>query len=141
MLTIDEFFDGQGPLASVLPSYRRRDEQVRLAKAVGSTIREGGALLGDGPTGTGKSMAYLAPIALGGGQAVVSTATKALQHQLVAKDLPTLAAACEAANVKVPSFALLKGRGEFLCARRMDEYLDEQGMPGSLDPDLAQIEL
>ena len=135
MLTIDQFFDDSGPLASVLPSYRRRDEQVRLAKAVEGTLRGGGALLGDGPTGTGKSMAYLAPLALGGGQAVVSTATKALQHQLVAKDLPTLAAACDAAGIKVPSFALLKGRGEFLCDRRMDEYLEEAGC--APEPDLV----
>jgi ATP-dependent DNA helicase DinG len=128
MLTIDGFFDDNGPLASVLGSYRRRDEQVGLARSVADTLRGGGVLLGDAPPGTGKSMAYLAPVALGMrefggdvlGKAVVSTATKALQHQLVAKDLPTLAGFCEEAGIRVPTFALLKGRGEFLYDRRMD---------------------
>jgi ATP-dependent DNA helicase DinG len=138
MLTIDRFFDDNGPLASVLPSYRRRDEQVRLAKAVATTL-DGGALLADGPTGTGKSMSYLSALALAGVPAVVATATKALQHQLASKDLPTLVAACNAANIRVPTFALLKGRGEFLCERRMDEYLDEQGLLP--DPDLVAIDL
>jgi ATP-dependent DNA helicase DinG len=137
MLNLDQFFDYSGPLAAVLGTYRKRDEQVRLAKTVAATLKGGGALLGDGPTGTGTSMAYLAPVALGmtaagnhmvAGQAVVSTATKALQHQLVAKDIPTLAAACEQAGVRVPTFALLKGRGEFLCDRRMDEYVEEAGL-------------
>jgi ATP-dependent DNA helicase DinG len=65
VITIEEFFDDGGPLASVLPAYSKRAEQVRLAKAVASVLEAGGALLGDGPIGTGKSMGYLAPVALG----------------------------------------------------------------------------
>jgi ATP-dependent DNA helicase DinG len=90
MITIDEFFADSGPLASVIGAgYRERSEQVRLARAISPVLTVGGALLGDGPTGTGKSMAYLAPVALGmredhitgevSGRAIVSTATKALQ--------------------------------------------------------------
>jgi hypothetical protein len=44
--------------------------------------------MADAKTGTGKSLAYLVPAALSGSQMVNSTATKALQHQLVGKDLP-----------------------------------------------------
>ena len=149
MITIDEFFANAGPLAAVIPGYRERSEQVRLAKAVSPVLDVGGALLGDGPTGTGKSMAYLAPIALSmredrltgevDGKAIVSTATKALQHQLVAKDLPTLARACEEVGIRPPTYALLKGRGEFLCDRRMNEYLEEEGL--LQDPTLVAIDL
>ena len=46
------------------------------------------ALLADAKTGTGKSLSYLLPAALSGSRMVISTATKALQHQLVGKDLP-----------------------------------------------------
>ena len=46
------------------------------------------ALLADAKTGMGKSLAYLVPAALSGSRMVISTATKALQHQLVGKDLP-----------------------------------------------------
>jgi ATP-dependent DNA helicase DinG len=150
-MNVEDFFADGGPLSAVLGGYRKRDEQVRMAKAVEGTLKGGGALLADGPTGTGKSMSYLSAIALGmregdssageevEGKAVISTATKALQHQLVGKDLPTLARACNAANIYSPTFALLKGRGEFLCDRRMDEYLEEQGM--IQDPDLVQIDL
>ena len=62
MMIIDDFFDDNGPLAAVLGSYRRRDEQVRLARSVADTLRRGGVLLGVAPPGTGKCLAYLAPI-------------------------------------------------------------------------------
>jgi len=119
-----------------------RGEQLRLAKAVHSTLLGGGVLLGDGPTGTAKSMGYLIPAALSKKPAVVSTASKALQHQLVLKDLPTLKEACEAAGMEPPTFGLLKGRGEFLCDRRMDEFLEEEaGKLAGASPELVQIDL
>jgi ATP-dependent DNA helicase DinG len=132
---IEAFFANDGPLANVLPGYKRRGEQVRLAKEIGKIVSAGGVLLGDAPTGVGKSMGYLVPVALAGKKTVVSTATKALQHQLAAKDLPTLVQACQAAGIPAPSFSLLKGRQEFLCDRRFTEYYEEQGMfvPQELD--------
>src|SRR5215211_7069450 len=128
MMTVDAFFGDRGPLSAVLDGYRMRDEQVRLAKAVHSTLLGGGVLLGDGPTGTGKSMSYLIPAALSRKPTVISTGTKALQHQLTLKDVPTLVEACEAAGMEPLSYGLLKGRVEFLCDRRMDEFLEEAGL-------------
>ena len=124
-MNVANFFASGGPLASVVgDGYRHRPEQVRLADEVRTTFRDGGALLADAPTGTGKSFGYLVPAVLSGKKVVVSTATKALQAQLVGKDLPMLREAMERAGYEAPRFALLKGRGDFLCDRRFDEYAD-----------------
>src|SRR4051812_33680716 len=115
---LDQFFAPDGPLAAVVgSSYRCRIEQVKLAGEVLATLSSeaGGALLADAPTGTGKSFGYLVPIALSGKKAIVSTGTKALQAQLVGKDLPMLRTAIKQAGLEPPTFALMKGRGDFLC--------------------------
>ncbi len=76
------------PLKGALPGFRSRDGQLRLADEVGRTIDEGGVLVAEAATGIGKSLAYLVPAALSGRRVVVSTATKALQGQLLREDLP-----------------------------------------------------
>ena len=74
-------------------------------------------------TGTGKSMAYLVPsirhAATTGTPVVVSTATLALQNQLVERDLPRLSEALEPELGTAPSYAILKGRGNYLCLNRV----------------------
>jgi ATP-dependent DNA helicase DinG len=75
-------------------------------------------------TGTGKTLAYLVPAILSGKTTVVATATKALQDQLVGKDLPFLAT-----HLDQPfTYASLKGRSNYLCLQRAKEVLggDEQ---------------
>ena len=74
-------------------------------------------------TGTGKSLAYLVP-AIARAVAtdepvVVSTATIALQRQLVDRDLPALADSLAGALPRRPKFALLKGRGNYLCLNKI----------------------
>ena len=68
----------------------RRDGQRALARAVADAIRDGHHLVAEAPTGSGKSLAYLAPAVASGLRVVVATSTKALQSQLVEKDLPAL---------------------------------------------------
>src|SRR3954467_7136422 len=100
-MTLAQFFAPTGSLsATVGEGYCYRPEQVRMAEAVEETFVEGGALLADCPTGTGKSFGYLVPAALRGKKVVVSTATKALQEQLVGKDLPVLREAMKLAGHK-----------------------------------------
>jgi ATP-dependent DNA helicase DinG len=74
-------------------------------------------------TGTGKSLAYLVPALLLAaerrGPIVVSTATIALQRQLVERDLPRLAEALRGPLGRTPEFAILKGRGNYLCLNRL----------------------
>lgn len=120
-----EFFEPGGPLAGVVGGrYRYRPEQVELAAKVKKACGQGGmVVLADAPTGTGKSLAYLAPVALLDPReaVVVSTSGKALQRQLIGKDLPALAEAMVEDGHEPPSYALLKGRGNFLCPRRFEE--------------------
>lgn len=142
---LDALFAADGPLASASGSYNRRPEQVRLAREVALALGNRDVLLADAPTGTGKSLAYAAAAVLSGQKIVVSTATIALQHQLLTSDLPLLKKAV--ADLKgMPqdeafTFAIMKGRRNFLCDRRADETIRE---PGFVEADadlLSEVDL
>src|SRR5215470_18869968 len=100
-----------GPLARVLPGFREREAQLRMADAVSEVLRDGGHLVCEAGTGTGKSLAYLVAAAASGRRLIVSTATKALQGQLWREDLPLAAAALG----KPIHAELLKGRSNYVC--------------------------
>ena len=105
-------------VASALPSGgEARPGQESMAEAVGSSIAGGRHLVVQAGTGTGKSLAYLVPAALSGHKVVVATATKALQDQLANKDLPLIASTV----ADQLSFALLKGRSNYVCRQRVTE--------------------
>jgi ATP-dependent DNA helicase DinG len=108
-------------LAERLPGYRTRTGQATMADAVADTFARGGIGLFEAGTGMGKSLAYLLPAAFAsatdGKRVVVSTKTKALQRQLAAHELPLVAAALPAGW----SWAVLMGRENYLCRRRLDE--------------------
>ena len=107
----------QGPLADHWPGYRPRTGQTDMALAVTETLLTGGSLVVEAGTGVGKTFAYLVPVLLSGQRALVSTATKALQDQLFARDLPRLT---ELLRLPV-RVALLKGRSNYLCLHRMEQ--------------------
>jgi ATP-dependent DNA helicase DinG len=129
---LSAIFADTGPLASRKNGYDYRPQQLGFARAVQKTFGERGVLLADAPTGTGKSAAYLAPAMLdaassSGGRVVVSTATLALQAQLLSEDLPPMRAAA-ADLMGYPeeegiTYAVLKGRSNFLCVRRHQDTL------------------
>ncbi len=100
-----------------------RPGQVTMARAVADAIDTGEHLAVQAGTGTGKSLAYLVPAArhavTGNATVVVSTATIALQRQLIDRDLPRLAPALRSALGREPVFAILKGRRNYLCLQRM----------------------
>jgi ATP-dependent DNA helicase DinG len=102
-----------------------------MAQAVDRAIRTGEHLAVQAGTGTGKSLAYLVPAirhaVATGTTVVVSTATIALQRQLVERDLPRLAAALEPLLGSAPSFAILKGRRNYLCLHRLHTGPSEDG--------------
>ncbi|MGA9690292.1 MAG: ATP-dependent DNA helicase, partial [Pseudonocardiaceae bacterium] len=101
-----------------------RPGQASMAEAVDRAIRTGEHLAVQAGTGTGKSLAYLVPAirhaVAAGTTVVVSTATIALQRQLVDRDLPRLAGALEPLLGSAPSFAILKGRRNYLCLHRLN---------------------
>src|SRR5206468_7861230 len=101
-----------------------------MASAVEHAIRTGSHLAVQAGTGTGKSLAYLVPAlrhAIEKGKTVVvSTATIALQRQLVDRDLPRLAKALKESLGREPTFAILKGRRNYLCLHRVHEGAPEE---------------
>lgn len=108
-----------------------RPGQVRMAEAVAEAMAEEQHLLVQAGTGTGKSLAYLVPALLHEGRVVVATATLALQHQLVERDLPRLVEAVSSmpggSDVDT-SFAVQKGRSNYACLHRIREGVpDDQG--------------
>ncbi|WP_446740508.1 ATP-dependent DNA helicase [Nocardioides sp. T2.26MG-1] len=102
-----------------------------MAEAVAEAMDKGQHLLVQAGTGTGKSLAYLVPSLLHDKRVVVATATLALQHQLVERDLPRLVEAVKAApggQGLDTSHAVLKGRSNYACLHRIREGVpDDQG--------------
>jgi ATP-dependent DNA helicase DinG len=100
-----------------------RPGQVAMTRAVKAAIETGEHLAVQAGTGTGKSLAYLVPAAWHAvsqeATVVVSTATIALQRQLIDRDLPRLAEAIAPALGREPVFAILKGRRNYLCLQRL----------------------
>ncbi len=97
-----------------------RPGQGEMAEAVRAAMRRKEHLLVQAGTGTGKSLAYLVPALLHGRPVVVATATLALQAQLIRRDLPRLADAAEPLLGRRPTFAILKGRNNYVCLNRLD---------------------
>ena len=108
-----------------------RPGQVAMAEAVAAAMSGGEHLLVQAGTGTGKSLGYLVPALLHKRRVVVATATLALQHQLVERDIPRLVEAIEASPFKDAvdtSHAVLKGRSNYVCLHRIREGVpDDQG--------------
>lgn len=98
--------------------YEDRSQQLEMADEVFSCIRDKENLLVEGGTGVGKSFAYLVPAVLSGEKTTVSTASIALQEQLVRKDLAFL----QKSMPRSFSFALLKGKNNYLCLKREREF-------------------
>jgi ATP-dependent DNA helicase DinG len=112
---VQEAFRADGVLSRADAGFRPRSGQTEMALAVANTVEHGGSLVVEAGTGVGKTFAYLVPALLSGERVLVSTATKALQDQLFARDLPRLAAAF---GLPV-RLALLKGRASYLCPHRL----------------------
>jgi ATP-dependent DNA helicase DinG len=112
---MDSYFGPGGRLAATLTGFEPRAEQAALAQEVADALERGEHLLAEAGTGTGKSLAYLIPALASGKRVVVATATKALQEQLLTKDIPAAAAALG----RMVRCAVLKGRQNYLCRRSL----------------------
>jgi ATP-dependent DNA helicase DinG len=109
-----------GPFSQFFQSFEQRPEQVEMLRAVTNALSYGNHLMVEAGTGVGKSFAYLVPAALfaklNNTRVVVSTNTINLQDQLIQRDLPNLS---QALNLDF-RFAVLKGRSNYLCPRRLE---------------------
>jgi ATP-dependent DNA helicase DinG len=115
-----------------------RPGQVQMAEAVRHAIETGEHVAVQAGTGTGKSLAYLVPAlrhaVTTGSTIVVATATIALQNQLIDRDLPRLTAALTPVLDREPSFAILKGRRNYLCLNRQQGGVAEDPQDALWEP-------
>ncbi len=136
---IDEIFGLDGLLAQRFDAYAPREGQIALARQVDQALADGGHLLAEGPTGTGKSIAYCVPsirqAVLDEKKIGIVTANIALQEQLVTKDLPLLQGI-------LPwdfTFAILKGRNNYFCHDRYYEELARGRLDFGFDADDGEM--
>lgn len=122
---VREAFAPLGVLARATDHFTPRDGQTEMALAVADVVAHGGSLVVEAGTGVGKTFAYLVPALLSGERVLLSTATKALQDQLFARDLPRLV---QALNLPI-RLALLKGRSSYLCTHRMEMARRDTSIP------------
>jgi len=119
-----------GSVASRLESFEPRQAQLDLMELIIRCFNDDAIGAAEAGTGVGKSFAYLLPAlefaALTEERVVVSTATITLQQQLFGKDIPLVSAALDS-KVKV---VLVKGRGNYLCLRRLEDALREPDLAG-----------
>lgn len=121
MNDLSELLGPDGLLSKHIEAFSHRPQQLEMAQRVEQILSDGGVLITEAGTGTGKTFAYLVPALLSGLKVIVSTGTKNLQDQLYHRDLPLIKDA-----LAVPaSVALLKGRSNYLCIHRMDNALQE----------------
>ncbi len=130
-------FGADGVLARCVEEFCPRSGQTVMANAVASTMESGGVLVVEAGTGVGKTFAYLVPALLSGERVLLSTATKTLQDQLFARDIPRLVAAL---GMPVRT-ALLKGRSSYLCMHRLGEARhSEIAHKSAVQRDLTRVE-
>jgi ATP-dependent DNA helicase DinG len=113
-------------LAQAFGGFEPRPGQRRLALAVADVMSDGGTLVAEAGTGTGKTLAYLIPAALSGKRVLISTGTRTLQDQVFYKDVPALA---EAMGAPIRA-AYMKGRANYLCLHRFERLREARaGLP------------
>jgi ATP-dependent DNA helicase DinG len=132
-LSLSEVFSPTGPLATGIPGYRLRTQQVEMAERIAAALAENRVLVAEAGTGTGKTYAYLVPALLSGGKVIVSTGTKNLQDQLYSRDIPTIRKVLKS-PVKT---ALLKGRANYLCHYHLERAVGEGRFLSREDADHA----
>jgi ATP-dependent DNA helicase DinG len=120
-----------GPLARGVSGYEHRPGQIRMARAVQDVLEHDGVLLIEAGTGTGKTWAYLIPAALSGRRVLVSTGTRALQDQIMEKDLPALK---RHLGIEIDA-ACVKGLSNYVCRRRFHEL---SGSADAMQPRFAR---
>src|SRR5881398_1199749 len=123
---VHAFFSENGPLSKA-KNFEFRPQQQEMAVAVARALEEDRHLVVEAGTGVGKSLAYLVPAILFAleqhKKAIVSTHTINLQEQLLYKDIPILK---KVLPVEFEA-ALMKGRQNYLCPRRLERALQQAG--------------
>ena len=141
---VQRSFALDGPLAAAFGAgYEPRAGQVDMAQRVARALNQGDALMVEAGTGTGKTLAYLLPAAAWAlanqRRVVIATNTITLQDQLIDKDIPQAQAALEALGMARPRAAVLKGRSNYICLRRLQQWRSGRRLNGAELSTLARI--
>jgi len=127
--------EADGELATQLPSYEPRQQQLTMAHAVCQAIENQQCLVVEAGTGVGKTFAYLVPIVISRNKTIIATGTKNLQDQLFNRDLPFIQKL-----LKIPvKTALLKGRANYLCRYRIQHNQAADSINSQLSKAFAKI--
>ncbi len=128
-----------GSLERIYPGYEVRETQIEMLRKVARNFNENGICVAEGGTGVGKSLAYLLPAFAWAEEnderIVISTATINLQQQLVYKDIPLVRKILPSRI----SAALVKGRGNYLCLKRLEDALQETALFQDDDTELLRL--
>jgi ATP-dependent DNA helicase DinG len=131
-LTVNDWFAPDGLIAAVKPGFAPREGQAELSQLILDSDRTGKIVLGQAPTGFGKSFALCVPAIIkalnGGSRIVISTETITLQQQYIDKDLPLLQKALGKRGINF-TFAVAKGRGNYVCRGKLDEEVFSGSTP------------
>lgn len=111
-MMVCSFFSKDGTLAQKLSNYNPRTGQMKFADSVVRAMAKNDVLIVEAGTGTGKTYSYLVPPLLADKKIVVSTKTKALQDQLISKDIPNLLSMMDLEHLHAIS---LKGQSNYIC--------------------------
>lgn len=131
--SVSAYLEEGGMLSRLVDGYEPRPGQIQMLRAVVDAFNQGHHLISEAGTGIGKSLAYLLPAALWAKlndvPVVISTNTKNLQSQLIQKDLPAVLRMISEARAfpGMPELAsaIIKGRTNYLCLRRLSQLMDE----------------
>jgi len=119
-MTAQEILAQGGLLSKAIPGYQERPQQLAMAALIEKCLYEERVGIVEAGTGVGKSFAYLVPIIERGGGAIISTANKTLQAQLMQKDLPFLHQALGGGF----AYAVAKGKENYLCLLKARSFSD-----------------
>jgi ATP-dependent DNA helicase DinG len=127
MAALEDILGADGAIARRMSEkYELRPQQMQMAAAVERAFSEGHHLLVEAGTGVGKSFAYLLPAIEAAvkqkKRIVISTHTISLQEQLIEKDIPLIQSLYPDEFTAV----LCKGRGNYLCQRRLEQTRSRQ---------------
>ncbi len=125
-ISVRKVFSRDGLLSKIHPNFEFRPGQLEMAEAVEAALNDKRHLIVEAGTGTGKTLAYLAPAILSGRRVVVSTGTKNLQEQLYFKDVPLLQQ-LSATPLRV---CYMKGRGNYACRQKIYDAEQEPVLNG-----------
>lgn len=131
---LETIFKKADALADLLPGHERRPEQEEMARAVAAALSDNSNLVVEAETGVGKSLGYLIPAAIWAAttnrRLIVSTYTRALQEQLLEKEIPVAREALRRLGLPLRS-ALLMGADNYLCVARLERTAARGNFTGS----------